>query len=241
MGEINYGNKPGNERQYRCQEKSQGGALIMVSKKSVFTQLKDIGVSTNSWGSAEIHELPHILVPGEKVTNLVNGWYENGFATLVATSHRLLLIDKKLFNLTLEDIRYDMIAEVDFRNRLLDSTVVINTINKKLTFTSIRQGRLRHLTTYIQHKVMELRQNYSWAQYEETPMQQQPKSQAIQSYFVSSADTPAEDPEPSPAAQAPQPDRSSYRPYSPYAKPSLTTKHITFLPKIPKRLRPDVS
>ncbi len=202
----------------------------MVARAEIIAQLKNVGVTVKSWGAAEVNELPHILMPGEQITNLIHGWYENGFATLVTTSQRLLLIDKKLFTLVVEDVRYDMIAEVDYNVRLLDATVCINTINKKLMFSSLSQRRLRNLTKYVQFRVMELRQHYSWKQFEETPAQASHEP-VLQGATVQPMAVPS-------FGQAAQ-ITSSLQPFSPYTtKPALTSKQYSFLPKIPRRWRP---
>jgi hypothetical protein len=129
----------------------------MVQMQVVDDQLKAIGADFHFWGRAEIKELRSILVQGEQIAHCLNGRYEGGFAVLCATDRRLLLIDKKPFYLSLEDVRYDMISEVDFNHRLLDATVTICTVNKKVKFTSIRGTTLRSLTAYLQDKVMETR------------------------------------------------------------------------------------
>lgn len=143
----------------------------MVSQADVQAQLTRLGITIKFWGRAEIKELPHILVPGEHIHHLLNGRYEGGFAMLVATDLRLLLIDKKPFYLTLEDIRYDMVAEVDYNHRILDSTIIIRTFNKTLSFTSIRTARLRSLTSFTQLRVMEVRQ---YQHYQSQPNHGQP-------------------------------------------------------------------
>src|SRR5437870_5550235 len=106
----------------------------MVTFDSIEAQLKALGVNPKGWGAGELRELAQVLLPHEKIMAHAHGWYDNGFATLVATSERLLLIDKKLFHLTIEDVRYDMIAEVDFNARVLDATVRISSVNKTLRF-----------------------------------------------------------------------------------------------------------
>ena len=131
----------------------------MVSMQVVEDQLKAIGVDFKFWGKAEKRELQHILVEGEHIQHCLNGRYEGGFAMLCATNKRLLLIDKKPFYLTLEDVRYDMISEVDFSHRLMDSTLRICTVNKVVRFTSYKHAMLRKLTVYLQDKVMATRQN----------------------------------------------------------------------------------
>lgn len=129
----------------------------MVAQEHVRTALKRVGMYNRFFGQAEIRELCQVLMSDEKIIGAVNGRYEGGFAMLVATDRRLLLIDKKMMFLNLEDIRYDMISQVEFSARLIDATVTVHTINTVLRLTSIRQAALRRLTSYMQEKVMELR------------------------------------------------------------------------------------
>ena len=136
----------------------------MVSAHEVQAQLKRIGADFRFWGRAEAAELQHILMTGETVQHAVNGRYEGGFAMMVATDCRVLLIDKKPFYLTVEDIRYDMVAEVDFSRRLLDSTIRICSVNKVFRFTSFRHRSLRAHTMYIQQRAMDWRHHTNFQQ-----------------------------------------------------------------------------
>lgn len=142
----------------------------MVSLEEVERQLKQIEASFKFWGRAEMLELQHILIPQEQIQVCVNGRYEGGFAMLCATDQRLLLIDKKPMYLTLEDVRYDMVSEVDFSHRLIDATIKVCTPNKALVFTTWRRPELRKMTSYLQHRVIEIRQRYM---YDSQQMQQQ--------------------------------------------------------------------
>ena len=152
----------------------------MVSAKEIDRQLKNIGVSFWFFGNAELRELRQILVEGEIIEHCIVGRYEGGFAVLCATNLRLLLIDKKPFYLTLEDVRYDMIVEVDFAHRLLDASITVCTPNKTLRFTGTKKQQMRLLTTYIQHRVLAYRQQHVMApqysqmqQFEAAPASQQ--------------------------------------------------------------------
>lgn len=142
----------------------------MVSLEEIEKQLEQINASFKFWGRAEMLELQHVLVPGERIQVCINGRYEGGFAMLCATDQRLLLIDKKPMYLTMEDVRYDMVAEVDFSHRLIDATIKVCTPNKNLVFTTWRKPELRKMTSYLQHRVMEIRQRHT---YEAQYMQQQ--------------------------------------------------------------------
>ena len=129
----------------------------MKSQNVIELEISRLGLKNRFWGRPEIRELQHILSEDEVITNAVNGHYEGGFALLLSTDQRLLLVDKKLWFLSMEDIRYDMISEVDYCARLLDSTISVVTLNKVLRFTAIRKKNLRSLTTYIQDKITVLR------------------------------------------------------------------------------------
>src|SRR5690349_21329154 len=128
----------------------------MVSKQSVQEQLNKLGLKTTGWGRTEYNELHNILLPEEEIHEVVNGFYEGGFALLIATDVRVLLIDKKPMKyLTVEDLRFDMINEMDYSHRLLGANISIATGNKNLKFTSLNQPRLRKSISHIQHSMAE--------------------------------------------------------------------------------------
>lgn len=136
----------------------------MVSLHNVEEQLKQIGCNFKMWGRAEIRELSNVLMPDEKIAQCANGTYEGGFALLCVTNYRVLLVDRKPMLLTIEDLRYDMIVEVDFHTRVMNSTIRIFTPMRNLVFTSWSHTRLRKCVNYIQQRVMELRQHGMVAQ-----------------------------------------------------------------------------
>lgn len=148
----------------------------MVTLTQVEQQLEKAGCNFRFWGRAEIRELCNILVPTEIIIQAVNGRYEGGFALLCLTDHRLLLIDRKPMFLTLEDIRFDMISEIDYHARLLDNTVHIITPNRKLVFRSWNQKRLRMLLNETQARVMEIRQHFMLQQLQAARSQNQQRT-----------------------------------------------------------------
>lgn len=136
----------------------------MVNPNVVKQQLKDLGLNFRFWCRAEIHELSNILFEGEIMQHVLIGHYEGGFALLCATGNRVLLIDKKPFYLTIEDIRYDMISDVQYNHRLINATVRLGTIHKTIAFTSYSHTKLRGFTNYIQEQVMLYRQQQNGMQ-----------------------------------------------------------------------------
>jgi len=128
----------------------------MVSVQSVTDQLKRVNFVAHFWNRAEVRELPNILLPDEEIYECANGAYEGGLAVLVATNVRVLLIDKKLLNyLTVEDLRFDMINEIDYSHRLMGAYISISAGAKNLRFTSYNQPRLRKLINHVQHCIAE--------------------------------------------------------------------------------------
>ncbi len=140
----------------------------MVHTDEVKRQLVEIGAANLMWGRAEIRELPRVLFEGECLNHVLNGRYEGGFALLCATDQRVILIDKKPFYLTLEDTRYEMISDVQFNHRLIDASICIGTVHKRLTFRAYHHNKLRDLSNFIQQKAMDSRQQ--WQQAPAAPM-----------------------------------------------------------------------
>jgi hypothetical protein len=131
----------------------------MVHPSTIESRLGELGFRASRWFRAEIHELQHILMDDETIVALTCGRYFGSFALLVATDQRLLLIDKRMFFMTIEDTRYDMISEIDFNTQMYASNLTVYTMNKTHKFTSVKFKRqLRELTNYVQRRVWEFRQ-----------------------------------------------------------------------------------
>lgn len=130
----------------------------MVHPSLIEARLGKLGFKPSRWFSPEIRELEHILMDHEKIVSLACGRYYGSFALLVATDQRLLLIDKRVFFMTVEDTRYDMISEIDYNSQVYNATVTVFTINKTHKFSSWKYKReLRELTSYVQKRIMEIR------------------------------------------------------------------------------------
>lgn len=156
----------------------------MVSKKSVEKQLKKIKFNYNAWGRGEANELHNILLPEEEVFECVNGVYDGGFALLVGTNVRLLLVDKKPLNfLTVEDLRFDMINEIDYSHRLFGARISVSTGAKNLKFMSYNQARLRKLIGHVQHCMAETKKQQTDHQLDQKQHLEQ-INQQLQTYLL---------------------------------------------------------
>jgi hypothetical protein len=156
----------------------------MVTIQSVEKQLKHLKFNLHAWGRAEVSELPNILMPGEQIYECVNGMYEGGFALLVATDARVLLVDKKPLNyLTVEDLRFDMINELDYSHRMIGAQINICAGSKNLKFKSYNQKRLRKLLTHVQHQMAEIKKLQSNGQQDQKQHLEQ-INQQLQAYLI---------------------------------------------------------
>ena len=77
---------------------------------------------------------------------------------------RVLIVDKKPLSFTVEDLRYDMIAEVDYNARIVTARVYIVTPLRTLIFSSWGMKKLEASSRYIQHRLMDIRSDpHFWA------------------------------------------------------------------------------
>lgn len=141
----------------------------MVNPLEISHQLDKIGINFRFFGKPELRELHRILIPSEMIEHCLIGRYDGGFAVLCATDLRVLLVDKKPFFLFLEDIRYDMVAEVDYGQKVFDATIRISTPSKTLRFTGFGAAKVRATVGYIQSKVLDYSQRQAGQAQHEIP------------------------------------------------------------------------
>ncbi|MBX4190698.1 PH domain-containing protein [Candidatus Saccharibacteria bacterium] len=187
----------------------------MVHPSIIEARLGELRFRSSRWFRAEIHELQHILMDHEKIVALACGRYFGSFALLVATDQRLLLVDKRVFFMNIEDTRYDMISDIEFNSQVYSATVTIHTINKVHKFTSVKYKRqLRELTLYVQRRVMEFRNQQSVSMSNSVVSQLQPQMQH-QNHMPSRPEAQSHSmPQPNPIPATPPPISTSYN-YSP--------------------------
>lgn len=156
----------------------------MVSQAAVHEQLRKLGFKPHGWGKGEVSELHNVLLPDEEIYDLVNGIYEGGFALLVSTDIRVILIDKKPLNyLTVEDMRFDQINELDYSHRLLGANITIASGSKTLKFRSYNQPRLRKVIGHVQHCMAELKKKQNTHQEDQKSHLEQ-INQQLQAYLI---------------------------------------------------------
>ncbi len=155
----------------------------MVELSDVLKQLTKVGYRNKFWQRAEVKELCNVLHDDEVILKATNGYYEGGFGLLVATDHRLLLIDHKPMFLTLDSVAYSMIQELSFNYRLFNSTLHIFTSNKCLDFSSWNHDQIRGILSYAQ-KAMKLKAVKDEPSVEDGKTGVEPKQENLQPQYI---------------------------------------------------------
>lgn len=170
----------------------------MHSYETVLNQLDSLGIRHGRIFRGEVRALARLLLPDEQIEQFMTGRYSAGPAILVATNKRMLLVDKKPFNLTIEDIPYDMISEIEYCVQAFNARITIHSISKTIDMMSFRQSLLKRFAIFVQAKVMQIRANnqsiqdpvhrmtYAQAMNYHAPQQAQPRHIATQTYYGSS-------------------------------------------------------
>ncbi len=115
-------------------------AVVLDKNTRVKAQLEKIGVTQSSsaalWGRKEMAELPNLISENEEIFALAQGRYNKREGLLVATSQRLLFIEKGLlYGLKVEDFGLRTITSIQFNSGLLfaDITILANGNAEKIT------------------------------------------------------------------------------------------------------------
>lgn len=112
---------------------------------------------TNFFSKREMSELPLLLMPDERVLAVISGFYTAGTAILCVTTHRLLLVDKKMIRLSFEDVRFESIREVNYSHQAIMASVKFIYAGREMQFRSWYRSELRALAQLVQQKMFDIR------------------------------------------------------------------------------------
>jgi hypothetical protein len=91
-------------------------------------ELKSLDISPTIFARKEIHELPDILSPEERIVYLVEGRNKlnNHHIILAATDRRLIFVDKEfMYGLKVEDFSYSKISSIQYEKDFLLASIDI--------------------------------------------------------------------------------------------------------------------
>ena len=102
-------------------------------------------------------EVAHnLLLPGERLLHTVSGISDSGTAVLCLTNHRLLVVDKKLFRLSYEDISYGAIREISYSQQMFAAEAIFHISGRSLSFLSYNKKELYTIVVFVQHQVQSI-------------------------------------------------------------------------------------
>lgn len=112
----------------------------------------------NFFNKREMTELPNLLMPNERIMAVISGFYTAGTAVLCVTSMRLLLVDKKFIRLSIEDVRFESIKEVNYSHQALMASLKFYYAGREMQFKTWHRNELRMLSQLVQEKMFEVRE-----------------------------------------------------------------------------------
>lgn len=117
-------------------------------------QLISLGASKSALASEEAHFLPTLINTDEQIGGVVYGLHQDGFAMLIATSYRVIFLDKKpLFN-TVDDVRYEVISGVSFGHAGIGSTVTLHTKIKDYKLRTLNRKCATGFVKFIESRCL---------------------------------------------------------------------------------------
>ncbi len=105
----------------------------------------------------EIKNLPSILWENEFPLQITSGWYNNGNSILVATDRRVVLIDKGIISLKVEDFHYTNITSVESRKGFGMGEITIYVAGNKEQITQVPNDQVLVVADFIRNKVNEVK------------------------------------------------------------------------------------
>ena len=132
----------------------------MTSKQAIVKRLRRLGAVNSFFGRAEVNSLYKILRADELLEYAIFGWYESdrghkGYGLLAATNQRLLIFDKVFTQYFVEDIPYDMVAEVDHGHGPLNGCLNVVARTQHFCFKSIKNTRLNKMSRLLEQKIQD--------------------------------------------------------------------------------------
>lgn len=121
----------------------------------VYKQLLKVGAPTWVLAKPEVRHLPSILEHTETIEAFLYGTHTTGFGFLIATSDRLLFIDKKFIGLQVDDIPYERLAGVEYDTGMLYGKVTIFSRAKDFPFRWVKKDFIQPFVRVVEKHMHE--------------------------------------------------------------------------------------
>ena len=125
---------------------------------AVKQQLRDAGATLYEIAKQETVELARILFDDEKIEAFMYGYYEAGFGLLVATNKRIIFVDKRFYNLKVEDIPYNTVNSVEYHLGIFFGVGKIYTRAQNFNFWWVKKSNLMNFCNFVDMKMYKSQQ-----------------------------------------------------------------------------------
>jgi hypothetical protein len=109
----------------------------MRTTQSIVKQLDSLGVKNKFLIWPEIKQLPSILFEDEQIKHCIIGGHPSGFAIMLATDQRLILVDKVFFGLIVEEVPYGSIHGIRYSSNIGFGQVSVQLIDKVIVLKRV--------------------------------------------------------------------------------------------------------
>ncbi|MEM6686326.1 MAG: PH domain-containing protein [Bacteroidota bacterium] len=125
--------------------------------KSQIKNIKHLNLFDKLFGFNEIKELPNVIQDTEKIEDIIQGKFSGGNGILVATTHRLIFLNKKFLGaLTLEEVTYVHINKIHFSKILFLGKIVVHTVNKRVAIGDLDISEGKRFVAFVEQKIASL-------------------------------------------------------------------------------------
>lgn len=129
--------------------------VVLTEKERIKQQLHDLGASSIVQNTPEARYLPQLIHPNENIEGVMYGRSKNGFAMILATSKRIIFLDKKPFFINEDELTYDIVSGISYGSALFGMTVMVHTRIKDYTFQTYNKRCARGFVVAIEAHTIE--------------------------------------------------------------------------------------
>lgn len=132
----------------------ESNPIYIKKYDSILARISSLPAFEKFLGFNEIKELPNILADGEEVEKLASGYYKTGYGIIVATSKRIIFIDKgMLYGLRVEDFSYNKITSIEYSTGLLRGAITILASGNKAVIDRVQKELVKDFSDYVRSKI----------------------------------------------------------------------------------------
>lgn len=125
----------------------------MKQFSAIEKELAIAGVPKRIIRSAEARALTSIMERDESILNCIQGLYSEGLGIVVATSNRLLIINKSFLWTRMEDESYAVVNSIKYKKGVVFGKVMLSTRARRYVFNVLKNDPIESFISTIDSKM----------------------------------------------------------------------------------------